>query len=110
MSRFLIASWDGGGNTPPAFNLGSRLVRRGHRVRMLGWAPMAYVGAVVSGVHGHPRRAGDHSGACAGDAGRRRHGGAARHAGELHGLRLRAARTPASVAATPSGSWPSVLG
>jgi UDP:flavonoid glycosyltransferase YjiC (YdhE family) len=41
MSRFLIASWDGGGNTPSAFNLGSRLVRRGHRVRMLGWATMA---------------------------------------------------------------------
>lgn len=41
MSRFLIASWDGGGNTPSAFNLGSRLVRRGHRVRMLGWAAMA---------------------------------------------------------------------
>ena len=39
--RFLIASWDGGGNTPPAFNLGSRLVRRGHHVRMLGWEPMA---------------------------------------------------------------------
>lgn len=41
MSRFLIASWDGGGNATPAFHLGSRLVRRGHHVRMLGWAPMA---------------------------------------------------------------------
>jgi UDP:flavonoid glycosyltransferase YjiC (YdhE family) len=41
MSRFLIASWDGGGNTPSAFGLGARLARRGHRVRMLGWAPMA---------------------------------------------------------------------
>jgi UDP:flavonoid glycosyltransferase YjiC (YdhE family) len=40
-SRFLIATWDGGGNTPPAFNLGSRLARRGHRVRMLGWESMA---------------------------------------------------------------------
>ena len=39
--RFLIVSWDGGGNTPPAFNLGTRLVRRGHRVRMLGWESMA---------------------------------------------------------------------
>jgi UDP:flavonoid glycosyltransferase YjiC (YdhE family) len=39
--RFLIVSWDGGGNTPPAFNLGARLVRRGHRVRMLGWDSMA---------------------------------------------------------------------
>lgn len=41
MSRFLIASWDGGGNTPSAYNLGSRLVRRGHRVRMMGWHAMA---------------------------------------------------------------------
>jgi UDP:flavonoid glycosyltransferase YjiC (YdhE family) len=49
MSRFLIASWDGGGNTPSAFNLGSRLVRRGHRVRMLGWAPMA-ARAAVAGI------------------------------------------------------------
>ena len=39
--RFLIASWAGGGNTPPAFNLGTRLVRRGHRVRMVGWPSMA---------------------------------------------------------------------
>jgi UDP:flavonoid glycosyltransferase YjiC (YdhE family) len=39
-SRFLIATWDGGGNTPAAFNLGSRLARRGHRVRMLGWKSM----------------------------------------------------------------------
>ena len=40
-ARFLIATWDGGGNTIPAFNLGSRLARRGHRVRMLGWSSMA---------------------------------------------------------------------
>ena len=40
-SRFLIATWDGGGNTPAAFNLGSRLALRGHRVRMLGWKSMA---------------------------------------------------------------------
>jgi UDP:flavonoid glycosyltransferase YjiC (YdhE family) len=38
---FLIATWDGGGNTPPAFNLGTRLTRRGHRVRVLGWESMA---------------------------------------------------------------------
>ena len=40
-ARFLIATWDGGGNTPAANNLGSRLARRGHRVRMLGWQSMA---------------------------------------------------------------------
>jgi UDP:flavonoid glycosyltransferase YjiC (YdhE family) len=41
MSRFLILSWDGGGNTPSAYNLGSRLLRRGHSVRMMGWPAMA---------------------------------------------------------------------
>jgi UDP:flavonoid glycosyltransferase YjiC (YdhE family) len=40
MSRVLILSWDGGGNTPSAFNLGTRLVQRGHRVRMMGWDSM----------------------------------------------------------------------
>jgi UDP:flavonoid glycosyltransferase YjiC (YdhE family) len=39
--RFLIVSWDGGGNTPPALNLGARLVRLGHQVRLLGWESMA---------------------------------------------------------------------
>ena len=39
--RFLIATWEGGGNTFPAYHLGSRLARRGHRVRMLGWPSMA---------------------------------------------------------------------
>jgi UDP-glucoronosyl and UDP-glucosyl transferase len=49
MSRILILSWDGGGNTPSAFNLGARLVRRGHRVRMMGWASMQ-ARAVASGL------------------------------------------------------------
>lgn len=44
-ARFLIASWAGGGNTPAAFNLGTRLVRRGHRVRILGWHSMAHEAA-----------------------------------------------------------------
>jgi UDP:flavonoid glycosyltransferase YjiC (YdhE family) len=39
--RYLILSWDGGGNTPAAINLGQRLVDRGHRVRLLGWESMA---------------------------------------------------------------------
>ena len=38
--RLLIISWDGGGNVPPALNLGARLVRLGHRVRVLGWESM----------------------------------------------------------------------
>jgi UDP:flavonoid glycosyltransferase YjiC (YdhE family) len=38
---FLIVSFDGGGNAPPAINLGARLVRRGHLVRLLGWQSMA---------------------------------------------------------------------
>jgi hypothetical protein len=49
MSRVLILSWDGGGNTPSAFNLGARLLRRGHRVRMMGWASMQ-ARAVDSGL------------------------------------------------------------
>ena len=52
MSRVLILSWDGGGNTPSAFNLGARLVRRGHRVRMMGWDSMAHArGRRRPGVH-----------------------------------------------------------
>jgi UDP:flavonoid glycosyltransferase YjiC (YdhE family) len=39
--RFLIASWDGGGNTPAAYNLGARLVQGGHQVRLIGWDTMA---------------------------------------------------------------------
>jgi UDP:flavonoid glycosyltransferase YjiC (YdhE family) len=39
--RFLIVSWDGGGNAPPALNLGARLARQGHQVRLLGWESMA---------------------------------------------------------------------
>ena len=38
--KFLIISWDGGGNVPPALNLGARLVQLGHRVRLLGWESM----------------------------------------------------------------------
>ena len=34
--RFLISTWDGGGNVPPAVALGVRLRRRGHSVRLLG--------------------------------------------------------------------------
>lgn len=37
VGRILVVSWGGGGNVAPAVNLGARLVRRGHRVLMLGW-------------------------------------------------------------------------
>lgn len=40
VGRFLIISWDGGGNVPPALNLGARLAQLGHRVRLLGWESM----------------------------------------------------------------------
>jgi UDP:flavonoid glycosyltransferase YjiC (YdhE family) len=53
--RFLIATWDGGGNTPAAFHLGARLSRRGHRVRMLGWKSMAARAAAV-GIEFTPYR------------------------------------------------------
>jgi UDP:flavonoid glycosyltransferase YjiC (YdhE family) len=51
--KFLIATWDGGGNTPHAFNLGTRLAGRGHRVRMLGWESMAERG-VEAGIEFMP--------------------------------------------------------
>jgi UDP:flavonoid glycosyltransferase YjiC (YdhE family) len=38
---FLVASWDGGGNTPPAFAIAARLGRSGYQVRLLGWPEMA---------------------------------------------------------------------
>jgi UDP:flavonoid glycosyltransferase YjiC (YdhE family) len=34
-------SWDGGGNAPPAINLGARLVRLGYQVRLMGRESMA---------------------------------------------------------------------
>ncbi len=37
----LLFGWDGGGNVPPFLALGKRLVRRGHRVRMVGTETMA---------------------------------------------------------------------
>jgi hypothetical protein len=40
-AKFLIAAWDGGGNTGSAFHLGSRLAMRGHRIQMIGWESMA---------------------------------------------------------------------
>lgn len=33
---FLISTWDGGGNVPPALALAARLAARGHRVRVVG--------------------------------------------------------------------------
>jgi len=40
-ARVLIVTWDGGGNVPPALNLGARLARRAHEVRILGWSSTA---------------------------------------------------------------------
>lgn len=36
MSEFLVATWDGGGNVPPAVVVAGELRRRGHTVRFLG--------------------------------------------------------------------------
>jgi MGT family glycosyltransferase len=34
--RYLMAMWDGGGNSPPQVGVGRRLVERGHQVHVLG--------------------------------------------------------------------------
>lgn len=52
---FLIVTWDGGGNVPPAIALGARLVRAGHRVRLLGPATVADA-ATGSGIEWVPYR------------------------------------------------------
>src|ERR1700704_1149476 len=33
--HFVIVTWDGGGNVPPALTIGRRLLRAGHQVRVL---------------------------------------------------------------------------
>jgi UDP:flavonoid glycosyltransferase YjiC (YdhE family) len=38
MTTILIATWDGGGNVPPALLIGRELVARGHSVRVIGHA------------------------------------------------------------------------
>jgi UDP:flavonoid glycosyltransferase YjiC (YdhE family) len=47
VGRVLIISWDGGGNVPPALNLGARLGQLGHRVRLLGWESMKSAAATA---------------------------------------------------------------
>lgn len=51
--RFLITTWEGGGNVPPALALGMRLRRRGHHVRLMGAAAQAGA-AVESGLDWTP--------------------------------------------------------
>jgi MGT family glycosyltransferase len=41
MSRFLIATWDGAGNIPPALGIARTLLDRGHDVRLLGHRTIA---------------------------------------------------------------------
>ena len=43
--RFLITTWEGGGNVPPAVALGVRLSRRGHDVRLMGSRSLGGVAA-----------------------------------------------------------------
>jgi UDP:flavonoid glycosyltransferase YjiC (YdhE family) len=52
---FLIVTWDGGGNVPPAIALGARLAMAGHRVRLLGPASVA-ASAAASGLEWAPYR------------------------------------------------------
>ena len=53
--RFLITTWDGGGNVPPAVALGVRLRRRGHGVRLMGSPSLAGV-AAQAGLEWTPHR------------------------------------------------------
>lgn len=55
MGTFLIVTWDGGGNVPPAIALGVRLMRAGHRARLLGPAAVAKA-ATDSGLEWVPYR------------------------------------------------------
>ena len=41
MSRFLIATWDGAGNLPPALGIARTLLERGHDVRLMGHRTIA---------------------------------------------------------------------
>jgi len=35
VARYLIAHWEGGGNTPPMLSVARRLLARGHQVRVI---------------------------------------------------------------------------
>lgn len=45
--RFLVSTWDGGGNVPPAMALGARLRRRGHEVRVISSRSLAGAAAAA---------------------------------------------------------------
>jgi len=47
--RFLIVTWEGGGNVPPALALGARLTNAGHDVRLLG-SPSIEERALAAGM------------------------------------------------------------
>lgn len=49
--RFLFAMWDGGGNVPPEIGLASRLVERGHAVRVLGDPTLARAARLAGAEH-----------------------------------------------------------
>ena len=54
-ARFLIVTWAGGGNVPPALNLGTRLTRDGNVVQILG-APSTEAAARAAGLSFTPFR------------------------------------------------------
>jgi UDP:flavonoid glycosyltransferase YjiC (YdhE family) len=57
--RFLFVLWEGGGNVPPALAIASRLVARGHDVRVLG-DPCLEPDALAAGASFVPYRAAPH--------------------------------------------------
>ncbi|HEV2759188.1 MAG TPA: hypothetical protein VGV86_06420 [Acidimicrobiales bacterium] len=51
MARFLIVTWDGAGNVPPAFAITQALLEAGHEVVIAGQELSERRGAVVAGCH-----------------------------------------------------------
>src|SRR5579863_8712489 len=57
--RFLLSSWEGGGNVPPELGIARRLIERGHRVHVLA-DPTIRAGAEAAGCTFTPWRRAPH--------------------------------------------------
>lgn len=59
MTRYLLATWEGGGNVPPELGLARRLIARGHQVRVLA-DPVTEAAARAAGCEFSPWVAAPH--------------------------------------------------